>query len=159
MAWNSRWDDYEEGLEYEEGRNDYTQKQLNQLADDLLREDAKAELCRDCDARGVETGNIRSAKQDVADGEGHDLIIDFPEYECANGHKWFKGEGKTRSISGDHPILFEEHLHQRRRREIYNATGIPDPSIKIGIYNRTHPQGRKVNSPEQRKKNGASYYR
>jgi len=159
MSWNSRWNDYEEGLEYEDDRFDYTNKQLNQLADDLLRDDAKTELCRDCDTRGVETGQIKSAEQEATDEEGHILIIDFPEYECQNGHRWFKGEGKARGIGGDDPILFEEHLQQRRRREIYNATGTPDPSIKIGIYNRTHPQGRKVNSDAQRKKNGASYYR
>lgn len=159
MSWNSRWNDYEEGLEYEEGRNDYTNKQLNQLADDLLRDDAKTELCRECESRGEETGTIRSAKQEVEDGEGNELIIDFPEYECKNGHRWFKGEGKARGIGGEDPILFEEHLQQRRRREIYNAIGTPDPSIVAGIYNRTHPQGRKVNSDSQRKKNGASYYR
>jgi len=159
MAWNNRWTDYEEGLEYEEGRDDYSNKQLNQLADDFLRSDAKMELCRDCDARGVETGEVKSAQQEATDGEGHMLVIDFPEYKCENGHNWFKGEGKARGIGGDDPILFEEHLQQRRRREIYNTTGVPDPSIKAGIYNRTHPQGRKVNSPEQRKRNGASYYR
>ena len=159
MAWNNRWTDYEEGLEYEEGRDDYSNKQLNQLADDFLRSDAKTELCRDCDSRGIETGKIKSAKQEATDGEGHMLVIDFPEYECKNKHRWFKGEGKARGIGGDDPIVFEEHLQQRRRREIYNTTGVPDPSIKAGIYNRTHPQGRKVNSPEQRKRNGASYYR
>jgi hypothetical protein len=59
----------------------------------------------------------------------------------------------------DEPVLLEEHLYSRRRREIYNQNGVPDPSIASGNYWRSHPQGRKVNSPEQRKRNGASYYR
>ena len=159
MSWNSRWKQYEEGLEYEEGRTDYTGSQLNQLADDFLRTDAKSELCRECEERGEETGKVRTEKQDdITDEEGNVLILDFPEYECSNGHRWYRGEGKTRGIKGDNPILFEEHLYQRRRREIYNVNGIPDPSIKRGIFTRTHPNGRKVNSPEQRKK-GASYFR
>lgn len=67
--------------------------------------------------------------------------------------------GKERGIGGEDPILFEDHLYQRRRREIQCASGTPDPEIVAGLYNRQHPQGRKVNSPEQRSKNGASYYR
>lgn len=76
-------------------------------------------------------------------------------------------------------ILFEEHLYNRKKREVYvksqDSNGIVDPTLTAAIagrdergrirgdgqtmYNRTHPQGRKVNSEEQRKKNGASYYR
>lgn len=67
--------------------------------------------------------------------------------------------GKERGIGGHDPILFEDHLYQRRRREIQCASGTPDPEIVAGLYNRQHPQGRKVNSPEQRTKHGASYYR
>jgi len=158
MAWHSRWNDYEEGLEYEEGR-DYSAKQLNQLADDFLRADAKKEICRECEEIGLETGNHNPVSQTIEDEEGNELVIDFPEFSCKNGHTWYQGEGKVKGIKGDNPILFEEHLHQRKRRGIYNAAGIPDPSIVIGIYNRTHPEGRKVNSAAQRKKNGASYYR
>jgi hypothetical protein len=73
--------------------------------------------------------------------------------------------------NGENPILFEEHLYNRRRREILVTSGTPDDiqgldderGIHRGdgqkIFNRTHPQGRKVNSEHQRKKNGASYYR
>lgn len=67
--------------------------------------------------------------------------------------------GKQRGIGGKNPILFAEHEYARRRREIYNSLGVPDPEIVSGLYNRTHPAGRKVNSPEQRKASGASYYR
>ena len=74
-------------------------------------------------------------------------------------------------INGENPILFEEHLYNRRRREILVASGTPDelqgledkPGVTRGdgqrIFNRTHPQGRKVNSEDQRRRNGASYYR
>lgn len=67
--------------------------------------------------------------------------------------------GRPIGIGADPPILFEEHIYSRKRREIYNQNGVPDPNIVSGIYWRTHPQGRKVTTPEQRKKNGASWYR
>jgi hypothetical protein len=67
--------------------------------------------------------------------------------------------GKERGIGGEDPILFEEHLYARKRREIYPESGTPDPSLVSGIYYRSHPEGRKINSPEARKKHGASYYR
>ena len=158
MAWHNRWNNYEEGLEYEDDRK-YTNTQLNQLADDFLRADAKKEICRECEEVGVETGELNPVSQTVEDKEGNELVIDFPEFLCKNGHKWYAGEGKVKGIKGDAPILFEEHLYQRKRREIYTAIGTPDPSIVVGIYNRTHPEGRKVNSKSQRKVNGASYYR
>lgn len=66
---------------------------------------------------------------------------------------------RERGIGGKDPILFEEHLYARKKREIYNVNGVPDPEIVQGIYNRVHPQGRKVNTPEARKTNGASFYR
>lgn len=62
-------------------------------------------------------------------------------------------------LRGDNPILLREHMKTRYKREIYNQNGIPDPSIEQGMYFRTHPEGRKVNSEEARKKHGASYYR
>jgi hypothetical protein len=67
--------------------------------------------------------------------------------------------GKERGIGGENPILFQEHEQARKRREIYTEGGTPDPSLVSGLYNRTHPQGRKVNSEEARKRHGASYYR
>lgn len=75
----------------------------------------------------------------------------------------------------DTNILFAEHLYSRSRREIGNSSGIADPTLTASLqdkqkpgrhtgdghmmYNRTHPRGRKVNSEEQRKRHGASYYR
>lgn len=80
--------------------------------------------------------------------------------------------GKERGIGGENPILFQEHIHARWRREIQTEGGVPDPHLSLdtskpgrktnnqpGMYNRTHPRGRKVNSEEQRRKHGASYYR
>jgi len=79
------------------------------------------------------------------------------------------------NYSREKGILFAEHLYTRQRREIGNSTGIADPTLTASLqdkqkpgrhsgdgqmmYNRTHPRGRKVNSEEQRKRNGASYFR
>lgn len=68
------------------------------------------------------------------------------------------------------PILFQEHIEPRWRKEVNvtdpAAKGTPDAVITRSqspdgqtMFNRQHPQGRKVNSKEQRGKNGASYYR
>lgn len=159
----------EVSTEIEEGR-DYRGWELNAIADQLLRDDSKREVCRKCDTDeklnyGDETGVIEPVAlyddegTPKTDKAGNQLYAEVPELECSEGHRWYQGEGKERSIGGENPILFEEHLQQRRRREIYNTQGVPDPQIKSGIYNRIHPQGRKVNSAEQRKKNGASFYR
>lgn len=153
------WDQELEPIEYEENKYDYTNAELNQLADQYLREDTRTELCRECGERGEKTGEVDKIEQDAVDEAGHKLVLAFEQYVCDNGHKWSEGEGKRRGVDGDNPILFPEHEQSRKRREIYTSLGTPDPSIVQGIYNRTHPQGRKVNSKEQRSKNGASYYR
>ncbi len=64
------------------------------------------------------------------------------------------------------PFLFQEHIEPRWRKEVSPKEGTPDAAITNGlspdgqtIYNRQHPEGRKVNSDQQRKSNGASYYR
>lgn len=162
-------DDYHEG-------GQYSSRELEELADDMLRTDSKRELCRKCRGKdenlpyGKETGNVESKAQydadsgvPILDGEGNQLYTDHPEYECEKGHRWFAGEGERRNWDGPNSVLMEEHLQHRRRREIYtesdDAMGVPDPSIISGLYHRTHPQGRKVNSKEQRKRNGASFYR
>lgn len=137
----------------------YTNSELQAIADQILRDDTKAELCRECGEYGVSTGSVSPISQRAEDANGNTLVIDFPEYECVSGHHWYQGEGTARGIGGENPILFEEHFQQRRRREIYTTVGTPDPSIASGMYNRTHPQGRKVNSEEQRKRNGAAFFR
>lgn len=154
-----RWQEEEEvTLEVEEGET-YTPRQLDAKADAWLREDARSELCRECGAKGEETGNVQNTTQEATDKEGNTLVLEFAELSCKNGHTWYQGEGQIRGIAGKDPILFEEHFQSRKRREIYTQGGTPDPSIVAGIYNRVHPQGRKVNSEEQRKRNGASFYR
>lgn len=101
-------------IDYDPEKQDYTARELERLADQFLRDDARS-----------------------VDAE----------------------TGKERGIGGENPILFDEHLYQRQKREILNENGVPEPSLISGIYGRSHPEGRKVNSEEQRRKNGASYYR
>jgi hypothetical protein len=62
--------------------------------------------------------------------------------------------------STEDPMWLNGEMYIRRaKREIFVADGIPDPAIVSGLYWRTHPQGRKVNSDERRKNHGDSYYR
>lgn len=163
MGWRDK-PEFDATQEFDPGKK-YSAWELGQLADELLKQDSKRELCKRCDEQGTETGHIESMPQidedgvPVTDTEGNILYMEFPEYECKNGHRWYKGEGRAKGIGGENPILFEQHLQDRKRREIYTTMGVPDPSIVSGLYNRTHPQGRKVNNDKQRKTNGASYYR
>jgi hypothetical protein len=39
-------------------------------------------------------------------------------------------------IHHKNPILFKEHMRTRYRREIYPKSGVPDPSVESGMYNR-----------------------
>lgn len=157
----------------------YSSEEMVEFADQILRDDSNRELCRKCKETdpdslpyGEETGQIESVAQyedgtPLLDEEGNQLYLDFPELQCDKGHRWFKGEGPRRDIRGPNPILFESHLYNRRRREIYVEAGTPDPAFTMdrfgrpiqGIYNRSHPDGRKINTKSQRAKNGASYYR
>jgi hypothetical protein len=170
---------FEETPEYVPGQK-YTALELEEFADQLLRSDANRELCRECKEEdpdslpyGDETGHVESVAQFDNDGnplldeEENQLYLDFPELRCERGHRWYKGEGPRRDIRGVNPILFQSHLYNRQRREIYVEAGTPDPAFTndrfgrptTGMYNRTHPDGRKVNTKGQRVKNGASFYR
>lgn len=158
--------DQEEFDATQEPTNDMSGWKLEKIADEMLREDSKRETCRVCGKYGDETGEVESqpvinskTKEYVTDDDGNVIYADVPEIICAKKHRWYKGEGKRRGIDGRDPILFENHLADRRRREIQTSLGTPDPSIERGMYNRTHPKGRKVNSTEQRKRNGASFFR
>lgn len=151
--------------EIEEGRK-YTNSEKEAIADALLREDANAELCPKCERHGNETGKVKhqpvkekETGNFLKNEEGKTVTLVVPEYQCEAKHKWYKSEGKSRGLKGDNPILFQEHLDQRKRREIHTKEGTPDPEIVSGIYNRVHPGGRKVNTAEQRKRHGASFYR
>jgi hypothetical protein len=152
----------EEG--YDEDKT-YTKSQLGLLADEFLKQDSRREFCRSCDQEGVATGVINfvlrvdKKGEPRRDEEGEKIYKEIPQFECENNHRWFKGDGRKRGINGEDPILFEEHLIKRKKREIYCAAGTPDPSIESGLYNKSHPQGRKVNTKEDRQKHGASYYK
>lgn len=148
----------EEVPEYEEGRS-YTNRELELMANKLLKEQARSEVCRECGEHGVSTGDTENSEQEVQSKSGEQLVLAFEEYECKNGHRWYLGEGKERGIGGENPILFEEHIISRKKREIFNTNGIPDPEIVSGIYNRVHPGGRKVNTDAARRNHGASFYR
>lgn len=115
-----------EHVKFEEGR-EYTPKELENLAEQFLRDEAYSPEDCDCPPPG------------------------YRDEPC-------KCEGKQRGIKGENPILFEDHYIDRRRREVYNSTGAPDPEIVSGLYNRTHPKGRKTSTPEQRRLHGASWY-
>lgn len=83
------------------------------------------------------------------------------------------GESNTQKWQKEYGILFDDHLASRKRREILTALGTPDPAFTgstqessaktsgdgQAMFFRSHPEGRKVNSKEQRKRNGAGYYR
>lgn len=47
----------------------------------------------------------------------------------------------------------------RCKREIYSSQGTVDPSYGDGLYWRTHPNGRKWWTPDQRRAGGNSFYR
>lgn len=121
---------------------------------------------------GEETGHVEWKIQydqenlPLLDEDDNAMYVGFPELKCEKGHRWYKGEGPRRDIRGRDPILFESHLFNRKRREIHVKDGIPDPAFTMdrwgkrpiqGIYNRVHPLGRKVNTPEQRTRNGAAF--
>lgn len=160
----------------------FTGKELEELiADVLLRQDANRELCRRCHDEdpdsipyGEETGHVEWKPQytkegkDILDEAGDLLYVCYPELICEQGHKWYLGEGPRRDIRGQNPILFEPHLYNRRRRELLAAEGVVDPAYTMdrwgkrpthGLYMRSHPLGRKTNTPEQRKAHGAGFYK
>lgn len=59
----------------------------------------------------------------------------------------------------EHPVILRwDRLKERKKREIYNKNGIPDPSICQGMYWRAHPQGRKFNTSEKRKASALGFY-
>jgi hypothetical protein len=151
----------EEAPEFVEGQQ-YTERELELMADAMLKADSKQEMCRKCGCQGFTTGVQNVGVQHGTTEEG--VIVDiglalvFPELECKNGHTWFQGEGKDKGFKGKNPVLLEEHLIARKRREIMCENGTPDPNIVAGLYNRTHPDGRRVNSKESRERHGASFY-
>jgi hypothetical protein len=158
----------EDAPEYIAGQS-YTNHQIDLMADAMLKADSKREMCRICGGQGVETGEKQIGPQfmydedgevigPLVDGEGRQLAVVFHELACPEGHLWMEGEGKAKGFKGDNPVLLEEHLIARKRREIFCENGTPDPNIVAGSYNKTHPEGRRVNSDESRRVHGAAFY-
>jgi len=74
-----------------------------------------------------------------------------------------------------HNILFQGQLDNAKRKEIQPSGGVVDDSLSNlpinknrpgtfsgdgqGMYWRQHPEGRKVNTKEQRERHGAGFYR
>jgi hypothetical protein len=161
-------------------KRNWTPSELEFIADSILREDSNSELCRECwkDTPeslpyGRETGHTEWQLQKDENGDallneaGEAVYVGYPELTCTNGHRWYKGEGPRRNINGVNPILFESHIYNRKRREIYSEAGVPDPAYTMdrwgkhpvaGLYIRTRPDGRKTNSPAQRA-SGSGFYR
>jgi hypothetical protein len=163
----------------------HSRADLEAWADRLLYEDANRELCRVCKEAtkdtdpqalpyGDETGNVewkpQYTKDDepILDDDGELLYVAFPEFACEEGHRWYQGEGPRRDWKGKNPILTEAHLYNRKRREIHASEGVVDPAFTLdrwgkrpiqGLYQRSHPQGRKTNTPEQRKSSGSGFYK
>jgi hypothetical protein len=166
-------------------KGEYTKAELEEWANQLLLVDVNRELCPQCKELnkqnprkypdetpyGTETGHVEAMAQIAKNGDaivdenGDQLYIDYPEFRCEAGHKWYLGEGPRRDIKGPNPILFKSHLDNRIRREIQNEAGVADPAFtkgrfgQPGMYNRVNPDGgRKQNTLEQRKRNGASFF-
>lgn len=167
------------GGEQFEVHGKHSKLELEEWADKLLREDANREMCRICVEKevhlpyGHETGKIEYMPAMDKQGDaiydeetGETKFVEFPELECKQGHRWYKGEGPRRDIRGENPILFEPHLYNRKRRELLAKEGVVDPAYTmdrwgkrpaVGIYGRSHPLGRKVNSRKQRRDFGAGF--
>jgi len=106
-------------------------------------------------------------KEDLPSVDDFDSEAEYTPWELdrfADAHLW--EALRTTPNWHDPVVLMHEHLHERRKREIYNAEGKPDAAItkdlspdRETMYWRTHPRGRKPNSDRSRKKNKASYYR
>lgn len=91
---------------------------------------------------------------------------DYDERELAMYADLMLRESGSNSDPDMPAILFQEHIEPRWRKEVTVAEGTPDRVITNSLsadgqtmFNRTHPQGRKVNSKEQQTKNGAGWYR
>jgi hypothetical protein len=87
------------------------------------------------------------------------ILIEGERYSRAElafiADEMLRADFKVRPNSDYPVVLLEEHLKPRRKREIYVGNGIPDPSVASGLYNRTHPEGRKFHTdPAMRKEHG-----
>lgn len=111
---------------------------LDRQADEILADDLRAELCRECEARGVSFGT--ALELTVLDKHGADtgLRAVVEQFVCEQGHVWHAGEGRARGRGGESPILLDEHYAYRRSKEAYMASGTVDEWTKPGMFHREH---------------------
>lgn len=112
--------------------------ELDRQATEILADDLRSELCRDCGKRGVKFGD--PAILVILDKTGADtkLRAVAAAYVCEEGHVWHAGEGKPRGRGGEAPILLDEHYAHRRSKETYMEEGVIDGFVQPGIFHRDH---------------------
>lgn len=124
-----------------------TARELEEQADKLLHEFALREFCPECDSLADEPAYVDVPQGIYREDTGQQLVLRFKHWECSScGHEWEDGEGRRRGNEGDSQILDHAALANRKKREIYNKNGKPDPSFVSGLYWRQHPHGRKINA-------------
>lgn len=112
--------------------------ELDRIATEILADDLRSELCRECDRRGVKLGEperLRILDKDEADTGVRAVAA---RYVCELGHVWHAGEGKPRGRGGDAPILLDEHYAHRRSKERFMNEGTIDGFYEPGIFHRDH---------------------
>jgi hypothetical protein len=108
------------------------------MATEILAEDLRSELCRECDKRGVKLGDpVRLVILDKQEADTGVRAV-ASRYVCEDGHVWHSGEGKARGRGGEAPILLEEHYAHRRSKETYMENGVIDGYVQPGFFHRDH---------------------
>lgn len=92
-------------------------QELENLADEILKWDANRSVCPVC-------GLLEIDRRD-------------PSPECEAGHTWDREDSQRKGWDSSHGLL-ASHMKERRRREIYTASGTPDPAYASGIFGRPH---------------------
>lgn len=113
----------------------YTPGDLDRIATEMLEADMRAELCRECEKRGVEFGDP-AVLVVYKDGKDTGLRALAARYVCEAGHVWHAGEGKARGRGGDNPILLADHLEHRKSHELAFDGDID--SVAPGMFHRPH---------------------
>lgn len=120
------------------GRVSASSAELDRQATELLADDLRSELCRECGKRGVKLGE--PALLTILDASAEDTGIRAvaARYVCEEAHVWHAGEGKPRGRGGEAPILLDEHYAHRRSKETYMESGAIDEWVEPGIFHRDH---------------------
>jgi hypothetical protein len=115
------------------------------MATDLLAEDLRRELCRECASRGVRLGKPEMLTVLNQDGKDTGFRAVSARNVCENGHVWHEGEGRPRGAGGENPILLEKQLAYRQARERPISSDLLDQWAEPGNFHREHvhkPVGR-----------------